>query len=129
MKNYHQLFTSAQQSMANSYSPYSKFKVGAAILADDGNIYSGTNVEIISYPCGTCAEAGAIAAMINGGARKIVEILVIADSKELISPCGNCLQKILEFSDENTKILLADTTGVQKIHVLSDLLPIAFKEY
>ena len=129
MKNSLRLFDFAKKSMENAYAPYSKFKVGAAILADDNNIYSGTNVENISYPCGTCAEAGAIAAMINNGGRKITEILVIADSKELIAPCGNCLQKISEFAQPNTLIHLANLSGIQKTCPLSDLLPTAFKEF
>jgi len=129
MKNLHQLFTFAKKAMENAYAPYSEFKVGAAVLADDGNIYSGCNVENISYPCGTCAEAGAIAAMINGGGKKIRKIVVVADGKELIKPCGACLQRILEFSDETTEILLATPEGIARQTSLAELLPLAFKEF
>ena len=129
MKNYHQLFTFARHALANAYTPYSRFKVGAAIEADNGKFYSGCNVENISYPCGTCAEAGAIAAMICGGGTKIRRILITSDGQSLITPCGACLQRILEFSQPETEVLLADDKDVQKIMTVRDLLPNAFKEF
>lgn len=129
MKNYHQLFTFARQSREHAYAPYSDFKVGAAIEADDGKIYGGCNVENISYPCGTCAEAGAIAAMICGGGKKIKKILITADGKNLVTPCGACLQRILEFADSETQVLLADDKEVRKILSVQELLPNAFKEF
>ena len=129
MKNYHQLLTFARQAHTRAYAPYSKLKVGAAIEADDGNIYCGCNVENISYPCGTCAEAGAIAAMICGGGKKIRKILITSDSNILITPCGACLQRILEFSTSETQILLTDNSEVKRILTISELLPTAFKEF
>ena len=103
MNNATKLFNLASSAAANAYAPYSQFKVGAAILSSSGNFYSGCNVENISYPLGTCAEAGAIAAMINGGDNKIAEILIYADSKALISPCGACRQRVAEFASADTK--------------------------
>lgn len=129
MKNLQQLLEFAEKSMKNAYAPYSKFKVGAAILSDNGKIYSGCNVENIAYPSGSCAEAGAISAMINGGGKKITALLVIADSQKLITPCGNCLQKIQEFSDQNTQVILANSDGIQKTMPLSQLLPQGFMEF
>lgn len=120
------LFAAAQKAFGKAYAPYSKFCVGAAILGDDGKIYNGCNVENISYPCGTCAEAGAIAAMIAGGSKSISEILILADSRELIKPCGACLQRIAEFAENDTLIHLANLTGVQQTLKLSDLMPLAF---
>lgn len=122
------LFNLALQIRANAYAPYSKFKVGAAIISANNNIYSGCNVENISYPNGTCAETGAIAQMVAGGDTLIKDIVVVADSKNLISPCGACLQRIFEFSDKNTKIHLADLSGIKKTYLISDLLPLAFNE-
>ncbi len=111
-----------------AYVPYSKFAVGAAIMSASGKIYTGCNVENVSYPCGTCAEAGAIAAMNAAGERLIQDIVIVADSSSLISPCGACLQRIFEFSDKNTKIHLADLAGVKKTYTIAELLPAAFDE-
>ncbi len=120
------LFSAALETRNKAYAPYSDFKVGAAVFANDSQIYTGCNVENISYPCGTCAEAGAIAAMIAHGASRILEILVVADSTELILPCGACLQRIAEFADHNTKVHLANLNGVQKSLSFHDLMPYAF---
>lgn len=116
----------AQKIRLNAYAPYSKFKVGAAILTTNGKIYAGCNVENASYPCGTCAEAGAIAAMIAGGETEIAEILIIADTK-CILPCGNCLQKIAEFGNEKTLVHSADISGNIRTFTLKQLLPHNFK--
>ena len=129
MNNATKLFNLASSAAANAYAPYSQFKVGAAILSSSGNFYSGCNVENISYPVGTCAEAGAIAAMLNGGDNKIAEILIYADSKALISPCGACRQRIAEFASADTKIHLADKSGIKKTFTLEELLPNNFKEF
>lgn len=122
------LFKAARDVQKKAYVPYSSFKVGAAIHADNNEIFSGCNVENISYPCGTCAEAGAIAAMIAGGGKKIREILITADGQSLITPCGACLQRIKEFSDENTLIHLADKIGIKQTLTIKDLLPLAFDD-
>ncbi len=122
MNNEQKLFDLAQKARENAYAPYSGFKVGAAILTVNGNFYDGCNVENASYPCGICAEAGAIAAMICGGDNKISEILVIADCEKIL-PCGNCLQKISEFSSENTIIYSANLKKNIHKYNLRDLLP------
>lgn len=125
MDSINKLFDLAKQTRLNAYAPYSKFKVGAAILTSTGNFYTGCNVENNSYPCGTCAEAGAIAAMIAGGDREITHILIMADT-ECILPCGNCLQKIAEFGNADTIIHSADTNKIVKTQKLRDILPQAF---
>ena len=122
------LFVTARSMQKRAYVPYSSFRVGAAIWADNNEVFSGCNVENISYPCGTCAEAGAIAAMIAGGGKKIREILITADGQSLITPCGACLQRIKEFSDENTLIHLSDKTGIKQTLNIKDLLPLAFDD-
>ena len=116
----------AEKTRLNAYAPYSKFKVGAAVLTASGKIYGGCNVENASYPCGTCAEAGAIAAMIADRETQISEILIIADT-ECILPCGNCLQKITEFGNERTLVHSADLSGNIKTFTLKQLLPHNFK--
>lgn len=120
------LYHQARETRERAHAPYSGFKVGAAILSSSGKIYAGCNVENISYPCGTCAEAGAIAAMLAGGDTKIQEILVIADSSPLILPCGACLQRIAEFATPDTLIHLADMEGVKQTLPLSKIFPATF---
>lgn len=120
-----QLYDLARQCRNNAYAPYSEFKVGAAVRCGQ-NIYGGCNVENVSYPCGTCAEAGAIAAMIAGGDCKINEILIVA-ATDNIMPCGNCMQKIAEFGDNETVIHSADLSGNIRSYRLDELLPHKFK--
>lgn len=129
MNNLQKLLSLAREAAARAYCPYSHFAVGAAIESTDGKFYSGCNVENISYPVGTCAEAGAIAAMICGGDTEISEILIYADSKELITPCGACRQRIKEFASPECQIHLANTAGIKKTFTLNDLLPHSFSEF
>ena len=110
----------------NAYAPYSKFKVGAAIRATSGKVYAGVNVENVAYPEGTCAEAGAIAAMIAAGDTEIAEVAVIADSPIPVSPCGGCRQKLAEFGKGHVKVTLATTDGLIQDTTLAALLPGAF---
>ncbi len=110
----------------NAYAPYSDFKVGAAILGIDGNIYSGCNVENVSYPLGQCAEATAIGTMVNGQCTKIDKIVIISPNNEFCFPCGGCRQKIAEFSDSQTQIVMISQNGTEKYVSLDELLPFAF---
>lgn len=107
----------------NAYAPYSRFKVGAAIRATSGTTYVGCNVENVAYPEGTCAEAGAIAAMIAAGDTRIAEVLVIADSPDPVPPCGGCRQKIAEFADADVTVTLCTTDGRERVMTVADLLP------
>ena len=120
------LFAAAQAAQQKAYAPYSRFKVGAAILADDGEVYPGCNVENAAYPVGACAEAGAISAMIAGGARAIRAILVIGDGAELVTPCGACRQRIREFAAPETPIAIAGPEGIRARFSLAELLPASF---
>ncbi|MBR1915145.1 MAG: cytidine deaminase [Alphaproteobacteria bacterium] len=122
------LFKKAFEARNNAYAPYSEFKVGAAVLTAKGNIYTGANVENVSYPCGTCAEQSAIAAMIGAGEYEICDILITAGSQNLITPCGACLQRILEFSNKNTIVHLSDLSGIKKSYPLTELLPHGFNQ-
>ena len=118
-----ELLRLATFAMNNAYAPYSKYFVGAAIYSVEGKFYYSCNVENVSFPCGTCAEAGAISSMISNGDKKISAILVVADAKELVYPCGACLQRIAEFSDDETIIYLADGKKVCKTYNIKELLP------
>ncbi len=106
-----------------AYAPYSRFKVGAAIRAASGAVYAGCNVENVAYPEGTCAEAGAIAAMVAGGDTVIAEVCVIADSPEPVPPCGGCRQKISEFAAQDVVVTLCTTSGKSKSMTVAELLP------
>lgn len=123
----HDLFEAARDAMKFAHAPYSKFPVGAAIRADDGRIYTGANIENLSFPQGWCAEPTAIGCMIMGGGKKIVEMAVIAEKLALCPPCGGCRQKISEFASADTKIFLCDEVGVQKTMTMNELLPLSFK--
>ena len=123
----HQLFEAARDAMVFAHAPYSKFPVGAAILADDGKVYIGANIENLSFPQGWCAEPTAISQMIMGGGKKIVEMAVIAQKLPLCPPCGGCRQKIAEFAEPDTRIYLCDAVGVQQTMTMEELLPFSFK--
>lgn len=110
----------------NAYAPYSKFKVGAAVRAASGVIYTGCNVENVAYPEGTCAEAGALAAMIATGETALVEVAVIAGSPDPVPPCGGCRQKLKEFGAGDVPVLMATTSGAELSMTLAELLPGAF---
>lgn len=120
------LFATAKAVQQKAYAPYSRFKVGAAILADDGSVYPGCNVENAAYPVGACAEAGAISAMVAGGGRAIRAIVVIGDGTELVTPCGACRQRIREFAAPETPILIAGPEGIRARFSLAELLPASF---
>ncbi len=117
------LLNAATDVRHNAYAPYSRFKVGAAIRAASGAIYTGVNVENVAYPEGTCAEAGAIAAMVAAGETVITEVCVIADSPAPVPPCGGCRQKIAEFSASDVSVTLWTTDGKSRVTTVADLLP------
>ncbi len=118
----------AREVRENAYVPYSNFKVGAAIRGKSGAVYLGVNVENVAYPEGTCAEAGAIAAMVAAGETEIAEVAVIADSPIPVSPCGGCRQKLAEFGKGDVRVTLATTDGETLQTTLADLLPGAFSQ-
>lgn len=110
----------------NAYAPYSRFKVGAAIRAASGETYVGCNVENVAYPEGTCAEAGAIAAMVAAGETRLVEVVVIADSPTPVPPCGGCRQKLAEFGAGEVPVTLCTTSGQELHTTIAGLLPGSF---
>jgi cytidine deaminase len=121
------LIAAAREARANAYAPYSKFLVGAAVKDERGTIHAGCNVENAAYPQGTCAEAGAIAAMILGGGRRIVEVAVAGAGAGLVTPCGGCRQKLREFCAGDVPIHICDEKGsLRKTFTLDALLPASF---
>ncbi len=120
------LFAAAEAMRARAYAPYSRFSVGAAILAEDGNVYAGCNIENAAYPQGNCAETSAIAAMIAGGARRIRRIYVTGPGAVPVTPCGGCRQRIREFADPDTEIVSHGVEGAPLVQTLEQLLPHSF---
>ena len=120
------LLAAAKAARACAYAPYSKFQVGAAILADDGAIYRGGNVENAAYPNGVCAETSAISAMLQGGAKRIREIAVMGHGSKLVTPCGGCRQRIAEFAAPDTPVHICDPAGIRKTFTIAELLPESF---
>jgi cytidine deaminase len=121
------LFEAAAKARLSAHAPYSKFLVGAALIDEQGRIHLGCNVENAAYPQGTCAEAGAIAAMVLTGARRIMAIAVSGAGDGLVTPCGGCRQKIREFAAPDTPIHVLDAAGgLKRSFTLEDLLPFSF---
>lgn len=120
------LFAAARAAQARAYAPYSRFSVGAALLSDDGAVHAGCNVENAAYPSGSCAEQGAISAMVAGGGRAIRAILVIGDGPEPVTPCGACRQRIREFAAPGALVVIADAAGIRARFTLEELLPVSF---
>lgn len=125
MKTTANLVTHAQNAMQNAYAPYSKFHVGAAIIDENNQVHTGCNVENSAYPLGTCAEASAISSMVLSGARKIKQIMIVSSGELMVTPCGGCRQKIKEFCDDKTEILIAHNDTITKFYI-EDLLPFSF---
>ena len=120
-----ELVEAATRVRENAYAPFSKFKVGAALETDDGQIIVGSNVESASYGLTVCAERVAVWNAISQGKRKIKKIAVVADTAELTPPCGVCRQIIWEFGGD-IPVVLANLMGKTETVQMKDLLPRAF---
>lgn len=123
-----ELLEAAKSARGNAYCRYSGFHVGAALIDDLGKMHIGCNVENAAYPEGTCAEANAIGAMIAAGGRTIVTIVVAGGRKdiEFCTPCGGCRQKIAEFANQDTRILIARNDDDVDTYSMDQLLPESF---
>ena len=115
-----------RNAMQNAYAPYSNYKVGALIISENGAKHVGCNVENASYPQGQCAESSAISAMIVSGDKYIKQIYIMSEDKAGATPCGGRRQRIREFSDIDTQVILCSPSGVQQRLLLADLLPNSF---
>jgi cytidine deaminase len=123
------LFDAATKVRANSYAPFSQYYVGAAIIDENGALHIGCNVENSSFPEGACAEANAVGAMIAAGGKRIVAIAAVGghDDLEACTPCGGCRQRIFEFGDENTRVILKGENDTIEGHLIYELLPGGFR--
>lgn len=126
MLNYKLLLEKAYEGRKNAYAPYSNFKVGAAVLAENGKIYTGCNIENASYGATNCAERTAIFKAISEGNRKIRAIAIVGADDEYTYPCGICRQVIAEFADKNTEIILGKKSLEYIVKTLAEILPGAF---
>jgi homotetrameric cytidine deaminase len=121
-----ELMRAAEEAMRNAHVPYSHFPVGAALRAPDGSIHVGANVENAAYPQGQCAETSAIGALHAAGARRIVEVAVVAEKMEICPPCGGCRQRLAEFAAADTPVHLGRPEGPHRTTTVGELLPLAF---
>ncbi len=125
--HYKQLIEQAKEAMAYAYAPYSKFKVGAAVLADNGKVYTGCNVENASFGATNCAERTAIFKAVSEGVTKITAVAIVSSSEAFTYPCGICRQVIGEFMHEGT-IILENETGEIKTYPFTSLMPYHFTQ-
>lgn len=122
------LLQAARTVREQAYCPYSDFKVGAALLDDTGTVHVSCNVENAAYPLGSCAEAGAISAMVAAGGQRIVTIAIAGGGEKTRAcpPCGGCRQRIREFADSETRIVFKDDGDQWHTFSIDELLPHSF---
>lgn len=121
------LFEAAKAAMAKCHAPYSDFPVGAAILTEDGRIFAGCNIEVISYPEGWCAETTALSHLVMAGGGRITDVAVVAAKKDKVTPCGGCRQRLAEFAAPDTRLHLCTVDGVVETLTLSEIFPRGFE--
>lgn len=122
-----ELVKMAVDEKSKAYAPYSKFRVGAAVMTEDDRVYTGINIENASFGATICAERTAIAKAVSNGSLKIKAIAMASDSEELVFPCGICIQVLLEFGKHDTIVLCSDSKGNFKEYELRELMPYYFK--
>jgi cytidine deaminase len=113
--------------LSNSYSPYSNFKVAAAILTENGIVYTGVNVENASYGATICAERTAAVKAVSEGERKFIKIAIISSSGEFTYPCGICRQFLADFMDDASEVILSNDKGEEKVFKFGELIPGVFR--
>jgi len=121
------LLAAARAARDRAYAPYSRFSVGAALLAEDGSLYSGANVENRSYGLALCAERAAVAAAIAAGCRRFQALLVLTDADPPAPPCGLCRETLAEFCDADFEVRLAGLDGEYRDFRLGELFPEPFR--
>ena len=120
------LLEAARAAQSRAHAPYSRFRVGAAVLDESGQVHAGCNVENAAYPQGTCAETNAFGALIASGSKRVVALLVLGDGDNLVTPCGGCRQRLRELAAPETPVLVAGPAGVRATFTLEQLLPHSF---
>ncbi|AEF17953.1 cytidine deaminase [Thermoanaerobacterium xylanolyticum LX-11] len=124
--DYEKLLEVAKEARESAYAPYSKFKVGACVITNNGKIYKGCNIENSSYGLTNCAERTALFSAYANGDRDIEAIAVVADTDGPVSPCGACRQVMYELGGEDMTVILGNMKGDFVVKKAKDLLPYAF---
>lgn len=109
-----------------AHAPYSKFKVGSALLTEDGEVFTGCNIENSSYSLTICAERVAVFKAYSVGKKKFKSIAIVSDSKNFISPCGACRQVLMDLAGGELEVILTNSKGEKKVFKLKELLPFPF---
>ncbi len=125
--DYSDLVRRAKEALEYSYSPYSKFRVGAALITESGKIYTGVNVENASYGATNCAERTAVFKAVSEGEIEIKAIAIAGDTEDFLYPCGICRQVLYEFGGNEMKVICSNSREEYKLYTLEELLPKAFK--
>lgn len=121
-----QLIDEAKKIREKAYTPYSKFPVGAALLTEDGTLYTGCNIENAAYPVTCCAERVAIFKAISDGHYNFEKLAVVADTKRPVPPCGSCRQVMSEFFNSDVAIYTTNLHGETKAFTMEEILPFSF---
>ena len=120
------LVDTARRARSRAHAPYSRFKVGAALLDEQGRIHAGCNIENAAYPQGLCAEAVALAHLVLAGGTRVLAAAVVGDSPLGVTPCGGCRQKLREFAGDDAPVIVADLQHERARYTLGQLLPASF---
>ena len=124
MNDIDDLYAQAREVAAHSYAPYSNFRVGAVVVADDGRVFAGCNVENAAYGSAIFAEGNAISTAAAAGVRKLATVVIACLDAGECDPCGNCRQLMREFSVDT--VVVQDGTGSLRVHQLEEILPHSF---
>lgn len=125
--NYEEMIELAEKASKNAYVPYSKFPVGACILAESGNIYTGCNFENASYGLTICAERNAVGTAIANGEKKIRAVAIFSPNMQNCTPCGACRQVLSEFKSEDGLDVITKCNDGLRVHSIEELLPEGFQ--
>ena len=129
MTDYKELVEAAKQAREQAYAPYSNFRVGAALLTKDHRIFTGCNIENVSYSATNCAERTAFFKAISEGEKEFEAMAVISDKQDYLSPCGVCRQVMVEFCKPDFLVLMCKLNGEYKRMTLAELMPEMFDEF
>jgi cytidine deaminase len=123
------LMAEAKKASQGAYAPYSRFKVGAALLADSGKVYTGCNVENISFGATICAERTAAVKAVSEGERRFTAVAVYADTEDYLYPCGICRQFLAEFAAPDMKVYAMNNKGGYEERTFKEVLPHGFERF